>query len=252
MSDGSLTFAIPVRDPRGVADWGTAKQVMATTIRSLFRQRGPRPRVIIGASPRTDLPAMPGDVHVVSIDLPYRALPPEEGAARWDAILADKGLRLAHALAASRPEGHVMVVDYDDLVSARLTEVVAEQPDAAGWYVDSGYLWDGGPWVSVVPNGFNELCGTSLIVRADLLRIPGDPADPGSLDWIKASLGSHKQWRNRFDLQPLGFPGAVYRVGWGANVSGAVGQGRRFIRAARRPRDLLDQLRALRPLATIR
>ena len=29
MGDGSLTFAIPVRDPRGVDDWSTVKELMA-------------------------------------------------------------------------------------------------------------------------------------------------------------------------------------------------------------------------------
>lgn len=252
MGDGSLTFAIPVRDPRGVADWATVTSLMATTVRSLFNQAGPRPRVVVGASPGTELPDLPGDVTVVEVDLPFRPLPEGEGPARWEAILVDKGLRLAHALSVARPQGHVMVVDYDDLVSSRLTEVVAAQPQAPGWFVDAGYLWDGGPVATLLPTGFNDLCGTSLIVRADLLRIPDDPADPGELEWIKATLGSHKRWHDRLPLQKLDFPGAVYRVGSGANVSGAIGHGRRFLRASRHPGHLVKELRGLRPWPAIR
>ena len=252
MGDGSLTFAIPVRDPRGVDDWDAVKALMAVTLGSLFAQRGPRPRVVIGASPGTDLPQLPDDVQVVDVDLPFRTLPAGEGPERWDAILVDKGLRLAHALAGSRPQGHVMVVDYDDLVSSRLTEVVAGQPDASGWFVDSGFLWDGGPVASVLPTGFNDLCGTSLLIRADLLRIPADPTDPRHLDWIKSTLGSHKQWHGLFELEDLGFPGAVYRIGSGANVSGAIGQGRRVLRAAKRPSELARHLRVLRRWKSVR
>jgi hypothetical protein len=252
MGDGSLTFAIPVRDPRGVDDWDAVKTLMAVTLGSLFAQRGPRPRVVIGASPGTDLPQLPDDVQVVDVDLPFRPLPAGEGPERWDAILVDKGLRLAHALAGSRPQGHVMVVDYDDLVSSRLTEVVAGQPDAPGWFVDAGFLWDGGAVASVLPTGFNDLCGTSLLIRADLLRIPADPTDPRHLDWIKSTLGSHKQWHGLFELEDLGFPGAVYRIGSGANGSGAIGQGRRVLRAAKRPSELARHLRVLRRWKSVR
>ena len=252
MGDGSLTFAVPVRDPRGVDDWSAVKELMSVTLGSLFAQRGPRPRVVIGASPGTDLPDLPPDVQVVDVDLPYQPLPQGEGPDRWDAILVDKGLRLAHALAGSRPRGHVMVVDYDDLVSTRLTEVVAAQPEAPGCFVDAGYLWDGGAVASILPTGFNDLCGTSLLIRADQLRIAADPSDPQHLDWIKSTLGSHKQWHGLFELERLGFPGAVYRVGSGTNVSGAIGQGRRVLRAAKRPSELARHLRVLRRWKSVR
>jgi hypothetical protein len=252
MGDGSLTFAIPVRDPRGVTDWAPIRELMAITLKSLVSQRGPSARIVIGASPGTDLPELPPSAEVVEVHLPFRPLPDGEGPERWDAILVDKGLRLAHALAAATPQGHVMVVDYDDLVSARLTEVVAASPEAPGWFVDAGYLWDGGPLASVLPTGFNDLCGTSLIVRHDLLKVPADPDDPAGLEWIKATLGSHKLWHDLFELEQLPFPGAVYRVGSGANVSGAIGQGRRVLRAAKSPRELARHLRVLRPWSAVR
>jgi hypothetical protein len=251
VGDGSLTFAIPVRDPRGVADWGAVKRLIAVTIRSLRSQDAPGSRVVLGASPGTDLPPLPSGVEVVSVDLPYRPLPEGEGPARWDAIRADKGLRLAHALAAARPGGHVMVVDFDDLVSTRLAALVAAAPDAPGWFVDSGYLWDGGAFASAQATGFNEVCGSSLIVRADLLKLPDDPSDPAQLEWIMAILGSHKAWREHFSLAPLAFPGAVYRVGAGHNVSGAEGILRRLYYAARRPRELPAVIRGLRRWSSV-
>ena len=252
MGDGSLVFAIPVRDPRGVADWGAVKELIGVTLASLCAQDAPGSRVVLGVSPGTDLPPLPAGVEAVPVDLPYRPLPEGEGPARWDAIRADKGLRLAHALAAARPQGHVMVVDFDDLVSRRLAAVVASSPDAPGWFVDSGYLWGGGAFTSTQPTGFNEVCGSSLIVRADLLRLPDDPSDPANLEWIKTILGSHKGWRDHFTLQPLDFPGAVYRVGAGHNVSGAEGIGRRLYYAVRRPWELPRVLATLRPWAMVR
>ncbi|MCB0913661.1 MAG: hypothetical protein KDB60_18810 [Propionibacteriaceae bacterium] len=252
MGDGSLTFAVPVRDPRGVSDWQEAMRFLRSTVGSMLAQDGPRPRVVLGVSPGTELPDLPGDVVVVPVDLPYHALPEGEGEARWDAIRADKGLRLAHALAAVRPRGHVMVVDYDDFVSTRLARHVAEHPDQPGWFVDSGYLWDGGGVASALRTRFNEACGTSLIVRADLLRIPADPSDPAHLDWIKAILGSHKMWQDVLPLEPLPFPGAVYRVGSGHNVSGAISVARRLVRSRHRFGDVVDAVGGLRPWGSVR
>jgi len=252
VGDGSLTFAVPVRDPRGVADWAAVRDLIALTVGSLTAQRGGTSTVVLGVSPGTDLPRLPAGVEVVEVDLPFTPLPEVEGPERWEAIRADKGLRIAHALAAARPQGHVMVVDFDDLVSTRLAAVVADEPDAPGWVVDAGYLWGGGPFASVKRNGFNEVCGSSLIVRADLLRVPEDPSDPEHLDWIKEILGSHKAWRDHFALKPLPFPGAVYRVGAGHNVSRAEGMGLRIYYAVRRPRDLPATLGALRSWASIR
>jgi len=252
VGDGSLTFAIPVRDPRGVADWGAVKQLIGVTLTSVRAQDAPGSRVVLGVSPGTDLPSLPSGVSVVSVDLPYRPLPEGEGPPRWDAIRADKGLRLAHALAAARPQGHVMLVDFDDLVSVRLAALVAAAPNAPGWFVDSGYLWDGGPFASVQPTGFNEVCGSSLIVRADLLRLPEDPSDPSQLEWIKTILGSHKAWSDHFSLEPLAFPGTVYRVGADHNVSRAEGLARRAYYALRRPKDLPGMLGRLRPWASVR
>jgi hypothetical protein len=252
MGDGSLTFAVPVRDPRGVADWPEAMRLLRVTVDSMFAQQGPRPTVVLGASPGAQLPDLPRDVVVVPVDLPFRDLPVGEGEPRWDAIRYDKGTRLAHALNAVRPQGHVMVVDYDDLVSSRLALQVAAEPDAPGWFVDAGYLWDGGGLASVVRTGFNEACGTSMIVRADLLRLPLDPSDPSSLDWIKAILGSHKRWRGVLPLEPLPFPGAVYRVGSGHNVSGAIGLPRRLVQSRHSFGDAMAALGSLRAWRGVR
>lgn len=251
VGSGTLTFAIPVRDPRGVADWSIVREYLAMTVRSLAAQQGPRPRIVLGVSQGTNLPRLPATADVVEVDLPYHPLPAAQGPERWDQIRVDKGLRLAHALAAVKPRGHVMTVDYDDLVSSRLSAHVAEHPQAPGWFVDAGYVWGGGPFASRLSTGFNELCGTSLIIRADLLRIPDSPGDPMHLERIKDLLGSHKRWRGLLALEPLPFPGAVYRVGSGYNASGAPTWARQVVRSVRQPGGLPTTIRALLRWATI-
>lgn len=224
--DGSLTFAIPVRDPRGVRDWSTVKANLAATVRSLAAQKGPTPTIVLGASPGTDLPALPKCAHVIDVDRPYAPLPRfDQEAARLDAIREDKGMRLVTALVSAQPEGHVMVVDYDDLVSPALSSFVDSHPLDDGWFVDRGYVWDGGMLGIRVSHGFNGYCGTSLIVRHDLLRIP-ETLDAIDLEWVKDSLGSHVRLgpllaAQSHPLRPLPFAGAVYRTRTGVNVSGS-------------------------------
>lgn len=220
MGNGGTTFVIAVPDQRGVSDWGRAMRLLRETTDSCLRQDGPRPTVLVAATRGADLPVLPG-VDVVDVDREYRPLPSAWDTPRQAAIRADKGARVAAALAAARPEGHVMVVDWDDLVSRRISAHVAEHADEAGWYVDSGVVFDGGPLVLVMPAGMNALCGTTLIIRSDLLDVP--PGTEGS-EWTGMMYGSHVYARDILadrgaPLAPLPFPGAAYRVGTGVNGS---------------------------------
>lgn len=222
MGCGSTTFVIAVPDQRGVADWTKAMQLLRETTDSCARQIGPRPIVLVAASRGAALPLLPG-VEIVEIDREYRPLPPKWDAPRQAAIRADKGARVAAALTQAQPCGHVMVVDWDDLVSPRIAKHVAENPNANGWFVESGLIFDTGPLVLTVPEGMNRLCGTTLIIRSDLMRVP---TTLGAADdqWVASMYGSHIRARQILNdsgnpLEPLPFHGAAYRVGTGVNGS---------------------------------
>ena len=258
MADGTLTFVVPVRDPRGVGDWRRVKEDLSQTLRSLSRVGGSS-RIVVAASLGADLPGLPPNADLVQVKLPYSPLPRLEGPERHAAVRADKGRRILAGLAAVRPEGHVMVVDYDDFVSWRLGRLVASSPNCAGWIVDQGIIYDGSRFVLEVPRGFNSHCGTSLIVRADLLRIPRQVED-ADIKWVMRSLGSHRflasdlaDWGT--PLVPVPFAAAAYRIGNPDSTSPTSSLLATYlspIRLLRSPKRWLNNVRHLRQASAYR
>ncbi len=110
-----------------------------------------------------------------------------------------------------------MMTDNDDWVSPHLAKFVKENPTANGWFFDQGYLYAGGALAYLHPREFFLLCGTSHIIRADLL-LKEAGVDDYDLRTIKDRLGSHVRIKRILDqegtpLAPLPFVGTTYRVG---------------------------------------
>jgi hypothetical protein len=221
-----LKFLVPVRHQSGVSDWSEIARNLKMTLASIAGQTHSDWRCLVVANEGADLPTMPAGCEVLRIDAPYKPLPPRapEREAYEAAIRADKGMRLWAGLNHMEPGGFVMVTDYDDFVHRDLARLVAENPDnPSGWYIEEGYLYTEGSGVMRRRSEFHTVCGTSNIVRDELLRRA--PAGE-SLDFhIKRRLGSHvsivadaAKWG--MEMQPVPFPAAIYRAGYGQQVSG--------------------------------
>lgn len=223
----ALTFVIPVRHHASIRDWGRVQENLALTVASVRRQTVDDWECVIVANEDTPLPSLPDDVMVVRVNLRQEPLPDWEGGTnadrRFEATRADKGARVLAGIVEAEPNGHVMVVDYDDFVSCRLAELASSAPESPGWIIDSGYLYDGRPLSYAQTSGFNGICGTSLIVHSRLLGLENaldtDPAH------VRRVLGSHRFIAE--DLTNAGsslslcpFPGAVYRVDIPGSVTG--------------------------------
>ena len=254
-----LTFIIPVRHQDSVEDWSRVHDLMSETVRSIAAQSSPDWKAIVVANEGAILPDLPQGFTVVRVDLAHRRLPSAEVdlEAMYNAVRDDKGARIWAGIEVAGNDGHIMVTDYDDLVSRRLAEFVAQHPEAAGWYIDRGYKYDGSAFLQRCPH-FSKVCGTSLIVRADLLRPPTDAGV--TPDFIRYSIGSHLFLRTELaqrgtPLQPLPFAGALYRVGHAQSsvssrsvrgqltLQAAITSPRRTFRVTRRLRRLTPQLR---------
>jgi hypothetical protein len=222
-----LTFVIPVRHHETVRDWAAIHANLAATIRSIAAQSNTAWRAVIVANAGTPLPDAPPAFTIVRVDLPARALPDRRThpADFYQTVRRDKGARIMAGLTHAQPAGHVMLVDYDDLVSARLAALVAANPASKGWYFEDGYLYSGGAEVYLFDEAFYKFCGTCHIVRADLLdlqRVPEAQRDALVSRW----LGSHYFLKDDFDrlgipLERLPFRGAIYRIGHGDTTSGS-------------------------------
>ncbi len=251
-----LTFVIPVRHQDNARDWGRLKANLAQTVASISAQTHDDWRGIIVANEGADLPNLPARFGVVRVTFPPNDLH-EMGKADveavYEAFRADKGRRVLAGMLAARDSRFFMIVDDDDFVSARITGHVAQNPDANGWVIQQGYIWDDGGRLLLGYDGFNHLCGTSLIVRSDLYGLP-ECFEDSSLDWIKTMLGSHVRIADILagrgaPLLPLPFHGAVYRVAHGGSHSKAPSLVKKYFlsrEAMARPRRLLRHAVRLR------
>lgn len=252
-----LTFVIPVRHQATASNWPAIRTRMAVTLRSLRAQTSGAWNAVIVANHGADLPSDLTNCDVVRVDVPPNTLDASAGQeALWDAIRRDKGKRLLagllHARAVGMLRGHAMVVDYDDVVSRRLAGFVAGHPGANGWYVNAGYMFSGRRLLFSYPDAFFELCGTSHIVRADLLNLPTED-EAASTAYIARTLGSHKFIKRDLEMQgtplaPLPFPGAIYRMGHSDTASGSSSMVRYSLRkeSLRKPVSLARQLAKFR------
>lgn len=215
-----LTFVIPVRHPANSKDWEQNKRNIAETVKSIVAQQGDDWAAVIVANEGAELPPLPSRIQVVRVDFepnPLHELSDAGRAAFYDAVRLDKGRRVLAGMMAAAPTDYFMIVDDDDFLSNKLAAFVSEQPLSNGWYINTGFVWsEGTRWVFLHPE-FNEYCGTSYIVQASLMKLPGSFAQ-ASDEYVKEVLGSHKfikalMIENGTPLAPLPFPGAVYRVG---------------------------------------
>jgi hypothetical protein len=224
-----LSFVIPVRHQASVGDWANVKAKLAITLRSVAAQTNTDWNGVVVANEDANLPDIPDRFEVVRVNFPYRELPDQrvDTEAFYNAIRDDKGKRILSGLLHLRPSGHVMVVDCDDLISQKLAAFVSDNPDANGWYFDTGHFFSGSRLLYRRPRAFFEVCGTSHIIRADLLDLPQNQQD-ASVSYIRYRMGSHKFIKTALDEQatpllPLPFVGAIYRIGHSGSVSSSSG-----------------------------
>jgi hypothetical protein len=253
-----LTFIIPVRHQDSVSDWGSLKKKMAETIRSVASQHNENWKAVIVANRGADLPELPDRFDVKWVDFAYSPLPDEgkEGKeAVYEAIRLDKGRRILAGMLHAGSMGHVMVVDYDDLVSNQLASFVAENRTMNGWFLKKGYVWGDGGKLLYVYTDFSRFCGTSHIIRSDLYNLP-ESFEAASDKYIRRILGSHMFLHDDLNrvgtpLSPLPFIGAVYRIGHSEAASKSEGLISHFFRERwllKKPGELMRRILCLRLL----
>ncbi|MCE4557823.1 hypothetical protein [Pelomonas cellulosilytica] len=201
------------------------KKYLGQTLASIAAQTVSGWECIVVANRGADLPDLPKGCRAEFVDLPLPALPDRTTMLDeyYDGVRADKGQRIYAGVRAVASDSHVMVVDFDDFVSCRLAEFVVQNRTNAGWNIEDGYLWSGGGWC-YLQSRFHEMCGTSHIIRRDLLGV-FEQDGKVDMDGIKRRLGSHIFIHRDLaiaghPLSALPFPGAIYRIGNAQSTSG--------------------------------
>jgi glycosyltransferase involved in cell wall biosynthesis len=215
-----VTFIIPVRHQANAKDWACLKANLTQTIASIAAQSNPNWRAIIVANEGADLPDVPNGFEIIQVNFPPNTMYEQQGNDKeifYDAVRLDKGRRVLKGMLHVRNTTFYMVVDDDDFINNELVDFVAHNATANGWKINTGYVWGDGGNLLFIHNDFANFCGTSLIISADLYKLP-DNFEDASVSYIKTMLGSHvKIGKILADqgtpLSSLPFRGAVYRIG---------------------------------------
>jgi len=248
-----LTFIIPVRHHANSKDWRQQVDYLCSTIGSLERQESDNWRCVIVANEGSDLPAFPSRVTVHRVEFapnPHHERDTTDLETFRDAFRLDKGRRVLAGMRAAGPTDYFMPVDDDDYVSSRITGFVDQARGEPGWFLRDGYVWTTGGRLLYRHDNFHHYCGTSHIVRHDLIDL-GVADDEAGLSYVKRMLGSHIYISGALEqggapLRPLPFAGAVYRIGHAGAHSKSPALLKQFLPSRRHlahPRRLLRSLR---------
>lgn len=215
-----LVFIIPIKSPKLSRDWALTSALFERSARAICNQTSPKFRVVVVCNEKPVTQFHHPNIHYVEVDFPPPMSDPNEAATRgYEFALskdiarknADKARKIRTGLdyAERFQPTHTMVVDADDLVSNRLAEFVAQNPQGAGWYFKTGYLYtEGSRFLFVNRQHFNVICGTSVIVsyaQRDLL-------------FSNPEFYHHCFENPPGGLVPLPFPGTVYSMVNGDNI----------------------------------
>jgi hypothetical protein len=253
-----LTFLIPVRHPDNASNWSQLKANLVQTVRSINAQTNHDWRGIIIANEGADLPSLPQRFSVEWVNFPPNSRH-EKGDRSMDEFLdafrLDKGQRVLKGMLSARDSRFFMIVDDDDFVSSHITQFAADHPDANGWTINQGYVWNDGGNILYRHSQFNHICGSSLIIRSDLYNLP-EAFESATTEYIKNMLGSHRRISNLLAehgkaLGSLPFTGAIYRVGHSGSHSQTPPIINKYVfnkNTIRRPHRILMNLAKLRIL----
>ncbi|MDJ0900335.1 MAG: glycosyltransferase family A protein [Xenococcus sp. MO_188.B8] len=215
-----LVFIIPVKSAKISNSWERVCRLFERTIRSVCNQTYSDFRVIVVCHEKPDIKFEHPNITYISVDF----LPPTwENNDDYSSRRIDKQKKIFVGLTNVRRFNptHVMFVDADDCVSKHLAQFVSQNLDSNGWMFSKGYEYiDGSKSIFLVQKFFSSRCGTSSIVKYDLVEPDRDfKIDDVHPKWLFHGHKIEKQLLHKgYSLDILPFPGAVYITDNGSNI----------------------------------
>lgn len=168
MSVEPFTFGIPLIARAAAADWGRIEALLGLTLRSLAAQSDRAFDVVLCGHDRpTFEPGLP--VTFLQADWPV-------GAMRADNLDRGRKVQRINEAVLAAGGGLLMFVDADDWVDTRLvvTARATLVPGDLGGVIGTGFACDVGsghalpiPHPDAFADGFDRLCGSSIVARLD-------------------------------------------------------------------------------------
>nr|WP_299172541.1 glycosyltransferase family A protein [uncultured Allomuricauda sp.] len=212
-----LTFVIPVKSKSVSNDWVGVCQLLETTLKSICNQTDSNYEILVVCHEIPEINYDHEKLHFIHPDFP----PPLEKSNDQKGNLLrkriDKGdkvkVGVAYAVEKFNTD-YVMLVDSDDFISNRISEFVNNSGnDLPGWFVGKGYLNLNWKYVLLVTKQFNYLCGSSVIVKPNLIQ---HFFDKGKIDlYLDHRL---TKLAPDIELKKVPFSAAIYNMRNGENI----------------------------------
>jgi len=211
-----LVFVIPLKSLQASKSWDHVSQLFERCIKSVCNQTSPKFKAIVVCHEKPEIDFQHSQITYIKVDYPAPDFHDKGDQKRDKVRKIFLGLHYAQNLGLF----HAMNVDADDCVSKHLAKFVEQNSQENGWFVNKGYLFkDGSKIVYFKWKGFNRFCGTSNILRHDLLDLPENlPDSIKDYPSIRSKYTAHhvvaqKLARQEIPIKPLPFPGATYIIG---------------------------------------
>lgn len=224
-----LAFVIPLKSQSVAKSWDMTCKLFERTLRSACNQTSPNFRVIVVCNEKPMITFEHLHVDYIQVDF----VPPEKEKHPIARGLTDKGRKVLKGLFYAKrfSPAYTMIVDSDDCVSNQLAKFVenfVENNNCNGWYFNSGFKYrEGEDFLYIKRRNFYRMSGTSSILRFDLLNLPEVPEYNRGYGYYKFYI-DHQRVKETMaakdmPMRSLPFPGAVYILATGDNMSGNEG-----------------------------
>ena len=210
-----LTFVVPVKSAQLASDWPAFCTLFERTLRSICNQENQNYRVIVVCHELPNISYENDKVDYIEVPFAVPVLESGNWGKNRELKEGDKANKIlvGYEEAVKYKTDYIMVVDADDCISNKISGFVDERNgNVVGWYINKGYYYkEGAGYLFLNRKTFNNLCGSCIIIRADLFTqlIVDDP-------WLYY-YHELKVLPNGNLLNPLPFIGALYSMANGEN-----------------------------------
>lgn len=212
-----LTFVVPVKSKVVTSDWNRFSQLLERTLKSICNQKDSNFKVVVVCHEIPEITFSHKNLHYVPVDFePPNSNDFESSKSFYKAKEMDKGKKILLGVKYASKEfktDYIMTVDSDDFVSEKISTFVNNgRGNIPGWYVKNGYIHGGGKKFLVKTSKFNYLCGSSIIVKPELVK-----------HFIGVDSTFYFNHRliildTNIELQKVPFPAGIYDIGNGENI----------------------------------
>ncbi|MBC2845766.1 glycosyltransferase family 2 protein [Winogradskyella flava] len=170
-----LTFVIPVKSKLVSNNWSEFCNLFQNTLKSVTNQTDSSFKVVVVCNEIPDIEFKHPSVHYLKVDFnpPLRKeYESDESINKRREIDKGKKLKVGVKYATDNfNTDYVMTVDSDDFISKKIAAFVnGQNGEKPGWYTIKGYIYVKGKPFLLATSKFNSLCGSSVIVRPELIE----------------------------------------------------------------------------------